>query len=101
MSVPRKFRDIQHRWWSRGFTCNDQIDPAGKAWAPHRHAVDEIVMPAKGSIELRSGQRRLHPRIGDSVVVPAGREHAIRNRTAQSVEYLYGFRVRKGTRRAS
>ena len=54
------------------------------------HAVDELVMPVEGEIEMQG--RRLRPAVGEEVLIPAGVPHTVRNLGNGQNRWCYGYR---------
>ena len=99
MTVP----DLDHvsdDWRARGFGCGIWTDPPGQGWADFVHAVDELVMPVAGEVEIEMPGRRLRPAVGEEVLIPAGVPHTVRNPGNRENRWCYGYRqTRRGTSR--
>ena len=81
-------------WRARGFSCDIWTDPPGQVWADFVHAVDELVMPVEGEVQLEMQGRTLRPAIGDEVFIPAGVAHTVRNPGRSRSRWYYGYRRR-------
>lgn len=83
--------DVRENWRSRGFSCDIWTDPPGQVWADFVHAVDELVMPIEGEIELSFQGRTIRPRRGEEVLIPAGVSHTVRNIGNTTSRWYYGY----------
>jgi mannose-6-phosphate isomerase-like protein (cupin superfamily) len=90
-----ELKSLRRRWGARGFTVNRQVDPPGKRWPVHRHAVDEIVMLGEGRLKILKGSHVLPGRSGKEVVIPRQMPHALENPGPGKSQYFYGFRNKK------
>lgn len=81
-------------WGERDFSCDIWTDPPGQVWADFVHAVDELVMPIEGVVELEMQGQRLSPKVGEEVFIPAGVKHTVRNAGAVTSRWYYGYRRR-------
>ncbi len=79
-------------WRRRGFSCDVWIDPPGRCWEDFVHAVDELVTPLDGPMEFEIDGEVYHLDPGDEAFIPAGALHSARNRSHQTVRWLYGYR---------
>jgi uncharacterized cupin superfamily protein len=85
---------IPDAWRARGFSCDIWTDPPGQVWADFVHAVDELVMPIEGEVQLEMQGRTQCPAIGDEVFIPAGVAHTVRNPGRSRSRWYYGYRRR-------
>jgi len=85
---------IPDAWCARGFSCDIWTDPPGQTWADFVHAVDELVMPIEGVVQLEMQGRTLRPAIGEEVFIPAGVAHTVRNPGRSRSRWYYGYRRR-------
>jgi mannose-6-phosphate isomerase-like protein (cupin superfamily) len=83
---------VRQDWQRRGFSCDLWIDPPGQVWRNFVHAVDELVLPIAGTIELEVGGKLVRPHIGEEVFIPAGTRHTVRNVGNEEARWLYGYR---------
>lgn len=68
---------------------NWSLLPAGKSFQPHYHEdMDEIFVIIKGSALITSGGETALVGMGDSVVIPAGEIHEMKNNTTDDVYYI-------------
>jgi mannose-6-phosphate isomerase-like protein (cupin superfamily) len=81
-------------WHARGFSCDIWTDPPGQVWADFVHAVDELVMPIEGAVEIELQGRRLQPAVGEEVFIPAGEAHTVRNPGRTHSRWYYGYKRR-------
>ena len=52
---------VSAEWRARGFSCDIWTDPPGQVWADFVHAVDELVIPIEGEVEIEMQGRKLRP----------------------------------------
>lgn len=81
-------------WRDRGFSCDIWTDPPGRIWADFVHAVDELVMPIEGEVEIEVQGRKLSPGVGEEVFIPAGALHTVRNTGRTKSRWYYGYQRR-------
>jgi mannose-6-phosphate isomerase-like protein (cupin superfamily) len=81
-------------WRERGFSCDIWTDPPGQVWAGFVHAVDELVTPIEGEVEIEMQGRKLRPAVGEEVFIPAGVSHTVRNLGRRQSRWYYGYRRR-------
>ncbi len=79
-------------WGARGFSCDLWTDPPGQRWEDYVHAVDELLMPLEGELEVEIGGEIHHPRPGEELFIPAGVLHSVRNIGGVTARWLYGYR---------
>jgi mannose-6-phosphate isomerase-like protein (cupin superfamily) len=85
---------IPNDWRTRGFSCDIWTDPPGQVWADFVHAVDELVIPLEGEVEIEMQGRKLRPAVGEEVFIPAGVTHTVRNLGRVRSRWYYGYRRR-------
>ena len=85
---------VRADWQGRGFSCDVWTDPPGQVWADFVHAVDELVMPLEGALEIEMQGRRLRPKAGEVTLIPAGVSHTVRNPGRGRSRWYYGYRRR-------
>lgn len=83
---------VRRDWEQRGFSCAVWVDPPGQVWADFVHAVDELVMPIEGAIELSFLGKTVRPQPGEEVFIPAGARHTVRNIGNCTSRWYYGYR---------
>ena len=83
--------ELTKTWNSRGFRCEERIDAPGKADPLHAFDHDELLVVLEGDIEVDIAGKTLCPTAGESVVIPAGAEHEVRNVGSQPARCLHGF----------
>ena len=88
------FDAVRRNWAARGFSCDLWVDPPGQVWADFVHAVDELVMPIEGAIELEFGGRTFRPAVGEEVLIPGRAPHTVRNVGGTTARWLYGYQRR-------
>ena len=62
---------IKRDWHLRGYSFGVFRDPPGQVWADFVHQTDELVVLAKGKIEVEIGEKSQRPKIGEEVFIPA------------------------------
>lgn len=82
---------VRRDWAARGFSCDLWIDPPGQVWAGFVHAVDELVMPVEGEIEVEFDGETHRPGVGRELLIPARAQHTVRNVGSGSARWLYGY----------
>ena len=87
---------VRSDWQARGFGCDVWTDPPGQVWEDYRHAVDELVMVLEGEMEFDIAGRVIRPAPGEEVLIPAGEIHTVRNLSATTSRWLYGYKGREG-----
>jgi mannose-6-phosphate isomerase-like protein (cupin superfamily) len=83
---------VADNWRARGFSCDIWTDPPGQVWASFVHAVDELVIPIEGEVEIEMQGRKLRPAVGEEVFIPAGVSHTVRNLGRSQSRWYYGYR---------
>ena len=78
-------------WSARGFSCGLWTDPPGQIWEDFVHATDELVMLVEGTIELQFSGKKIRPRVGEEVLIPAQVTHTVRNVGGTTARWLYGY----------
>ena len=66
---------IKQDWDSRGYSFGVFRDPPGQIWADFVHTTDELVVLAKGEIEVEIEGKAQRPQIGEEVFIPANAVH--------------------------
>ncbi len=89
-----RVEDVRRQWAERGFSCDVWVDAPGQEWRDFLHAVDELVMPLEGQIELEFSGQSIRPPLGEEVLIPARTRHTVRNIGGTVARWLYGYRVR-------
>jgi quercetin dioxygenase-like cupin family protein len=85
---------IAARWRARGFGCDLWEDPPGRRWEGFVHGTDELVLVLEGRMEFEVEGRKLQPRVGEELLIPAGAAHSARNLGDTTARWLYGYRAR-------
>ncbi len=83
--------EVEHKWKQQGFSCKMWIDPPGMAWLDQRHELDELILPITGFLELELSDLTQRLKIGETVRIPAGVVHTLRNQGRTTACWLYGF----------
>jgi mannose-6-phosphate isomerase-like protein (cupin superfamily) len=85
---------IRQDWAARGYSFELWTDPPGQIWADFVHDTDELVVLLEGAIELAFDGRRLHPQIGEEILIPARALHTVRNIGTAPNRWCFGYRSR-------
>jgi len=93
-NIEDKLPEIRSQWTQRGYSFEYWIDPPGQVWRDFRHDVDELVTLIEGEIEIELEGRRLRPRVGDEVTIPAGARHTVINTGDTPNRWCVGYRRR-------
>jgi mannose-6-phosphate isomerase-like protein (cupin superfamily) len=84
--------NIEANWRSRGFSCAVWTDPPGKNWVDYVHDTDELLMVLEGELELTMAGRKLRPRQGEEILIPANTKHSVKNVGKTSNRWFYGYK---------
>lgn len=84
---------VARDWLARGYSCDVWIDPPGQCWENYVHAVDERVMVLEGEVEFEVNGTIHHPKPWETLWIPAGVRHSVRNRGRTTARWLYGYRT--------
>ena len=90
-AVPIDRTAVAGDWRTRGFSCDLFVDPPGREWNGFAHRTDELVTVVEGVLELEIGEARFLAEPGDEVFIPKGAVHSVRNRSAGTTRWLYGY----------
>ncbi|GIX21322.1 MAG: hypothetical protein KatS3mg121_0105 [Gammaproteobacteria bacterium] len=85
---------VARAWAADGFSCDLWVDPPGRVWADYVHDVDERVMVLEGDMEFEIEGVRHRPVPGETLLIPAGARHTVRNLGERTARWLYGYRRR-------
>ena len=83
---------IKQDWLSRGYSFGIFRDPPGQVWADFVHRTDEVVVLAKGEIEVEIEGKAERPQIGEEVFIPANAVHTVRNVGESGNVWFYGYK---------
>ena len=83
---------VARDWAARGFSCEDFVDPPGRAWRDFVHGVDELVTVVEGRLRLEIGDRSVEAGPGDEVFIPRGANHSVFNIHCGTTRWLFGHR---------
>ena len=81
---------IRENWESKGYSFEVFIDPPEKVWEDFVHSTDELVVLAKGEIEIEGKSQK--PKIGDEIYIPANAIHTVRNIGETNNVWYYGYK---------
>ena len=84
-------RKIQENWNSRGFSFGVFEDPPGQVWKDFSHKVDELLVLAKGKIEVQIEGVSLQPVIGEEILIPKNSIHTVINIGTHPNRWFYGY----------
>lgn len=82
---------VARDWQARGFSCDLFVDPPGREWNGFVHGADELVTIVEGRLEMEVGDSRFIVGPGDEVFIPKGVTHSVRNHSAGTTRWLYGY----------
>jgi mannose-6-phosphate isomerase-like protein (cupin superfamily) len=83
---------VARDWAARGFSCEDFVDPPGRAWRDFVHDVDELVTVVEGRLRLEIGASSVVAGPGDEVFIPRGANHSVFNIDRGMTRWLFGYR---------
>lgn len=83
---------IGREWEKRGFSCDVWTDPPGQVWSNYVHDVDELFMVLEGEVELQMRGKRIRPKVGEEVLIPAQVTHTVLNVGNSTSRWLYGYK---------
>ena len=89
------FEEVKQNWKERGFSCSIWQDPPQQEWNDFIHSEDEIIILAKGEIEIWVESNKSRPKIGEEVLIPMKSTHSVKNTGNQPNEWYYGYRLTK------
>ena len=78
-------------WQARRFSCDLFVDPPGQRWEDFSHATDELVTVVEGRLEMEIDGKVTVMEPGDEVLIPARAVHSVRNISAGTSRWLYGY----------
>jgi len=82
---------IEEDWKRRGFSFGVWVDAPGKTWEDFRHDTDELFVVVEGDVELEMNGKKLKPKPGEEVLIPANVLHSVRNQGKTQSRWLYGY----------
>ncbi len=94
MTAMEDLHRVPDDWDARGFCCELWTDAPRQVWADFVHAVDELVMPVEGVVEIEMQGRQMRPAVGEEVFIPAGVNHTVSNPGRVTSRWYYGYRRR-------
>ncbi|MBI4369193.1 MAG: cupin domain-containing protein [Elusimicrobia bacterium] len=83
---------ILENWRSRGFHGGIWTDPAGQVWEDYVHGSDELFMALEGQVELDMQSKKLRPKPGEEILIPANTAHSVRNVGGTTARWLYAYK---------
>ena len=83
---------IARAWGERGFGCELWEDPPGERWEDYVHPEDELVCVVEGEVEFEIAGQVYRPAPGETLFIPAGEKHSVRNLGSGPARWLYGYR---------
>ena len=78
-------------WRGRGYSCNDFVDPPGRAWRDFVHDCNELVTVVEGRLELDVAGERVMAEPGDEVFIPKHARHSVFNVNDATTVWLFGY----------
>jgi mannose-6-phosphate isomerase-like protein (cupin superfamily) len=83
--------EIKKDWAERGFSSDLWVDPPGRVWADFVHTSDELVVVLEGEEEFEMNGKKVKPKVGQELLIPAGTYHTARNVGKTTSKWLYGY----------
>ncbi len=83
---------IETNWKGRGFSFASWADPPGHCWEDYVHETDELLMLVEGKIEVEMQGKKIHPKLGEEIFIPARVVHCVRNIGKTENRWFYGYR---------
>ena len=90
-ALPVDRRAIARDWRSRGYGCDEFVDPPGREWNDFVHSSNELVTVLEGVLQLTVEQSRVVAGPGDEVFIPARALHSVKNIHSGTTRWLYGY----------
>ena len=84
---------IRQQKESRGFSSGIFRDPSGRIWPDFSHSIDEVVILAKGQVEIKVQGQMYRPVIGEEIFIPTQAILTVRNFVTVPNVWYYGYRV--------
>lgn len=82
---------VARDWRARGYSCQNFVDPPGRAWTGFVHETNELVTVAQGRLHLSIGAAELVAEPGDEILIPRGVQHSVRNIASGATRWLFGY----------
>lgn len=89
--TPLDRNQVAHDWDRRGYSCNVFTDPPGREWNDYVHATNELVTVMVGTLKLTINGEEIIAEPGDEVFIPKGVRHSVKNISASTTRWLYGY----------
>ncbi len=83
---------IENAWKERGFSFGIWTDPPGQTWENYVHETDELLLLVEGEIEVEMQGKKIHPKPGEEIFIPAKVVHCVRNIGKTENRWFYGYR---------
>ncbi len=83
---------VRAHWAHSGYSCALWIDPPGRVWHDFQHDLDERILLLEGELQVDLPDRTVCLGPGDTLDIPAGMRHTVRNGLEQPARWLYGYR---------
>lgn len=90
-SVPIDRDQVAQDWCRRGYSCDVFTDPPGREWNDFIHATNELVTVMLGELRLTIGGEEIIAEPGDEVYIPKDVRHSVKNISASTTHWLYGY----------
>lgn len=84
-------KQIEKSWRERGFSFGVWTDPPGRTWEGYVHETDELFMVLEGDVELEMQGKKLSPKVGEEILIPAKEVHSVRTKGDSGSRWLYGY----------
>jgi quercetin dioxygenase-like cupin family protein len=89
--VPLDRDQVALDWARRGYSCDMFTDPPGREWNDFIHAANELVTIMEGKLKITIGGEEITVEPGDEVFIPKGIRHSVKNVSASTTHWLYGY----------
>ena len=89
--VPFDRHQVAQDWGRRGYSSDVFTDPPGREWNDFIHATNELVAVMEGKLKLTIDGEEIIAEPGDEVFIPKGIRHSVKNVSASTTHWLYGY----------
>jgi len=89
--VPLDRDQVAHDWVRRGYSCDLFTDPPGREWNNFIHATNELVAVMEGTLKITIGGEEILAEPGDEIFIPKDVLHSVKNVSASTTHWLYGY----------
>ncbi len=89
--MPLDCDEVAQDWRLRGYSCEVFTDPPEREWNDFVHSTNELVTVMIGKLRLIIGEEEILAEPGDDVFIPRGVCHSVKNVSASTTHWLYGY----------